>query len=308
MILPRAARAGRRGRTRGSSSRAPTSTTRSSAAAASGARPRFVWTITPVALSTRRSRGRRAGASSARTRSSRSPGSAPARISSRARSSTVRAASTASGSSSSRASSSTEGRSRRLHCASLPSRRRGHSRARRVVALDHELAPPRPGRPSRRAVDGRPARSSRRRSSSSSISRAGRASSPSRTARRGSCSTLPVWISVSASNSSSSVPKPPGKMTKPSLGFTSTSCARRSGANVYSMSRYGFGRCSCGSSMLKPDREPPPSCAPRFAASITPRSAAGHDREARLGEQPAVPRAAAYDGMVLADAAPSRRA
>src|SRR5438874_483257 len=36
----------------------------------------------------------------------------------------------------------------------------------------------------------------------------------------GKCSTLPVWISVSDSNSSSRVPKPPGKMTKPSAAFT----------------------------------------------------------------------------------------
>ena len=31
---------------------------------------------------------------------------------------------------------------------------------------------------------------------------------------------LPVWMSVSDSNSSSSVPNPPGKMTKPSAAFT----------------------------------------------------------------------------------------
>ena len=31
---------------------------------------------------------------------------------------------------------------------------------------------------------------------------------------------LPVWISVSDSNSSSIVPKPPGKMTNPSAAFT----------------------------------------------------------------------------------------
>ena len=32
----------------------------------------------------------------------------------------------------------------------------------------------------------------------------------------------------------------------------------------------GSGCCSCGSSMLKPTEQPPPSCAPRFAPSITP--------------------------------------
>ena len=32
--------------------------------------------------------------------------------------------------------------------------------------------------------------------------------------------TLPVWISVSDSNSSSAVPKPPGKTQNPSAAFT----------------------------------------------------------------------------------------
>ena len=36
----------------------------------------------------------------------------------------------------------------------------------------------------------------------------------------GKCITLPVWISVSDSNSSSAVPKPPGKTQKPSAAFT----------------------------------------------------------------------------------------
>ena len=36
----------------------------------------------------------------------------------------------------------------------------------------------------------------------------------------GKFSTLPVWIRVSDSNSSSRVPNPPGKMTNPSAAFT----------------------------------------------------------------------------------------
>ena len=36
----------------------------------------------------------------------------------------------------------------------------------------------------------------------------------------GKCITLPVWISVSDSNSSSAVPNPPGKTQKPSAAFT----------------------------------------------------------------------------------------
>ena len=57
MILARAARARRRGRTRGSSSRRPPRRRARGRRSASGARPRFVCTITPVALSTRRSAG-----------------------------------------------------------------------------------------------------------------------------------------------------------------------------------------------------------------------------------------------------------
>ena len=40
------------------------------------------------------------------------------------------------------------------------------------------------------------------------------------TSTTGKWRTLPVWMSVMASNSSSSVPKPPGRMTKPSAYFT----------------------------------------------------------------------------------------
>ena len=116
VVLARAARAGREVvlevRVAGRGSR-----TRSSAASASGARPRFVCTSTPVALRTRRSARppRRSRAPRQRARA-RSPGSAPARISSRARSST--GARGLDGERiverSSAASSSTDGRSRSL--------------------------------------------------------------------------------------------------------------------------------------------------------------------------------------------------
>ena len=58
--LPRPALAGARGRTRGSSSPRPRQRPPRAQHAASGARPRFVWTITPLALITRRRRGRAA--------------------------------------------------------------------------------------------------------------------------------------------------------------------------------------------------------------------------------------------------------
>ena len=129
VLLPRPALAGRRGRARGSSSRAPTSTTRSSALDGSGARPRFVWTITPVALSTRRSDGARSRSSSARAAATGSPGSPPARIASRARSSALRAAAVASArgaaaSTSSPSSRSTDGRSRSVHATKSTKRER----------------------------------------------------------------------------------------------------------------------------------------------------------------------------------------
>ena len=40
------------------------------------------------------------------------------------------------------------------------------------------------------------------------------------TSTTGKCLILPVWMSVSASNSSSSVPNPPGRMTNASAYFT----------------------------------------------------------------------------------------
>ena len=59
------------------------------------------------------------------------------------------------------------------------------------------------------------------------------------------------------------------------------------------MSRYGFDACSCGSSMLKPTESPPPSCAPRFAASITPGPPPVTTAQPRSAKQPSRPRAPA---------------
>ena len=87
-VRSRAAGAGDRGasrarpcrdRTRGSSSRAATSSIAARAASASGARPRFVWRTTPVALITRRSGGRDSAARPRRHRPPRSPESRGAR-------------------------------------------------------------------------------------------------------------------------------------------------------------------------------------------------------------------------------------
>ena len=103
----------RRGRTRGSSSRAPISSTRSSAARGSGARPRFVWTITPVAFSDAAQRGRRAAVSSSRSRAAQIARlGAGADLLARPREHDRGPRRRRAGRRASRASSSTEGRSR----------------------------------------------------------------------------------------------------------------------------------------------------------------------------------------------------
>ena len=93
-------------------------------------------------------------------------------------------------------------------------------------------------------------------------------------------------------------PRPPSRASP---------CARRSGGTSGRGRRTGSASCSCGSSMLKPTEKPPPSLAPRFAASITPGPAAGDDREAGLGEQPPALARPLVVGIVPVDSAPSRR-
>ena len=136
------------------------------------------------------------------------------------------------------------------------------------------------------------ARSGRRASSSSPTQPAGRCQNARSKSTTGKCSTLPVWISVSDSNSSSSVPKPPGKMTKPSAALHEHRLARVEVLEGERASRYGFENCSCGSSMLKPIERPPPSCGAAVGRLHHARPAAGHDREAapRAKRRPTVAR------------------
>ena len=88
-----------RRRTRGSSSRCRSRRARRARSSGSGARPRFVWITTPVALITGNSRGRSRAftTAAARAASSAAPGAAPlpSRISSRQRSSNPRTTSVA---------------------------------------------------------------------------------------------------------------------------------------------------------------------------------------------------------------------
>src|SRR5262252_5624080 len=81
---------------------------------------------------------------------------------------------------------------------------------------------------------------------------------------------LRVWISVIASNNSSRVPKPPGKMTKAIEYFTNITLRTKKYLKFRSLLAKMFGFCSRGSSIFKPTDAPPASVAPLFAASITP--------------------------------------
>src|SRR4029077_6893222 len=77
---------------------------------------------------------------------------------------------------------------------------------------------------------------------------------------------LPVWISVSDSNSSSTVPKPPGKMTNPCAYFTSMVLRTKKERNSCLTATKRFTACSNGSSMLSPTEVAPAARAPRLAA------------------------------------------
>ena len=79
----------------------------------------------------------------------------------------------------------------------------------------------------------------------------------------GKFSIFAVWMSVSASKSSSIVPRPPGMTTKAYEYFTSMTLRTKKCSNATERSRYGFSFCSSGSTMLQPTVKPPASLAPR---------------------------------------------
>src|ERR1700722_2921565 len=81
---------------------------------------------------------------------------------------------------------------------------------------------------------------------------------------------FPVWISVSASNSSSSVPNPPGKMMNATEYLMNIIFRTKKYRKLINVSTYGWAPCSNGSSMLHPTECPPPSRHPLLAASSTP--------------------------------------
>ena len=103
--------------------------------------------------------------------------------------------------------------------------------------------------------------------------------------------TFLVCTSVSASNSSSMVPKPPGSTTNACAYLTNIVLRAKKYRKSMPRSTHSLMPCSKGSSMPSPTERPPASVAPLFAASITP------------GPPPVI---TAYPA--LASAAPSRSA
>src|SRR5690606_20228458 len=82
--------------------------------------------------------------------------------------------------------------------------------------------------------------------------------------------TFRVWMRVSASNSSSMVPKPPGKITNACAYFRNIVLRTKKYRKSIEISAYGLPPCSMGSSMLQPTESAPASLAPLLAASMIP--------------------------------------
>src|SRR6185369_4253441 len=99
---------------------------------------------------------------------------------------------------------------------------------------------------------------------------------PNRTT--GKCRILPVWISVSDSKSSSSVPKPPGKTTNPSVAFTNIVLRVEMVERVRDV-QVRVGRLFVRELDVEADREPSGPLRPAVRRLHQPRAAAGHDRE-----------------------------
>ena len=113
---------------------------------------------------------------------------------------------------------------------------------------------------------------------------------------------LPVWISVSASNSSSSVPKPPGKMTNAVGVLHEHRLAHEEVAEVDRRGRRtGWGPARSGSSMLQPTDRPPASRGAAVGRLHDARAAAGDDGEAGLRQRAAELRAGVVGRSVSGD-------
>ena len=137
-------------------------------------------------------------------------------------------------------------------------------------------------------------------------SRAARPVVASPTSTTGKWRTLPVWMSVSASNSSSSVPKPPGRMTNAVGVLHEHRLAREEVAELDAEVDVRVEVLLVRQLDVAADRQAAALRQPRFAASMMPGPAAGDHRVARLGQLPADRRARARSRVGSARSAPSR--
>ena len=133
------------------------------------------------------------------------------------------------------------------------------------------------------------------------------ASTPARRGRPGSARILPVWIRVRLSNSSSSVPKPPGMMTNASAYFTNIVLRAKKYLNSIAEVDVGVEALLVGQLDVAADRQPAALAAAAVRRLHDPRAAAGDDREARLGEAPGDPPGELVLGRAGRQRAPSRR-
>src|SRR6185437_4414402 len=103
-------------------------------------------------------------------------------------------------------------------------------------------------------------------------------------------------MSVSASNNSSNVPNPPGKMMNADEYLMNIVFRTKKYRKLISVSTYGFAPCSNGSSMLQPIDRPCPMRAPLLPASMMPGPAPVMIANPTSANNRAVSFAAAYCG------------
>src|SRR5260370_5044215 len=84
----------------------------------------------------------------------------------------------------------------------------------------------------------------------------------------GKCSILPAFARVSDSNSSSSVPKPPGKITKPRAYFTNMFLRSKRNGTPPPRPSYLFSDSRSAAPMCKPHANPPPPSRRRSPAPL----------------------------------------
>ena len=101
--------------------------------------------------------------------------------------------------------------------------------------------------------------------------------------------TLRVWTRVSASNSSSRVPKPPGSTTNPCAYLTNIVLRAKKYRKLIPMSTYWLRPCSNGSSMPRPTETPTGLAGALVGGLHDPWATAGDHGEAGVDERAAEP-------------------